>query len=154
VVLIAQTLSVLEGGKMEDCIFCKIIRGEIPSFKVYEDEKSFAFEDINPVSKGHTLVVPKEHAADLWNISEEYLSAVQLASKKIVKAIKKALRPAGVACLQLNGKGVNQVVPHYHLHLIPRSEGESELPMTTWELKEGNMDEIQKIAEKIAASVE
>jgi histidine triad (HIT) family protein len=139
---------------MEDCIFCKIIKGEIPSFKVYEDDKIFAFADINPVSKGHTLIVPKQHAKDLWEISSEYLRAVHDASKKIMDAMKKAFEPAGVACLQLNGSAVNQVVPHYHLHLIPRSGSEPELPMTTWELKEGNMDEIQQIAENMASMLE
>jgi histidine triad (HIT) family protein len=83
---------------MEDCIFCKIINGEIPAFKVYEDRKVVAFEDINPVSKGHTLVIPKTHARDLWEISGEDLAAVHAASKKIVIAIRKALAPTGVAC--------------------------------------------------------
>ena len=136
---------------MEDCIFCKIIKGEIPSFKVYEDDKTFAFADINPVSKGHTLIVPKQHARDLWEISDDFLAAVHLTSKKIVNAMKRTLRPDGVACLQLNGSAVNQVVPHYHLHLIPRSSSEPELPMTTWELKKGDMDAIRRIAEEIAS---
>ncbi len=138
---------------MEDCIFCKIIKGEIPSFKVYEDAKVFAFEDISPISEGHTLVIPKRHAQDLWEISSEDLTAVHLASKKIIQAIKHALNPAGVACLQLNGRGVNQVVLHYHLHLIPRPSGGAELPMTTWELKKGDMEAIKQVAEKIAAFI-
>ena len=71
---------------MEDCIFCKIIKGEIPSFKVYEDENVFAFEDINPIAEGHTLVIPKKHARDLSEIGKESLIAVQLASKKIMGA--------------------------------------------------------------------
>ncbi|MDY6880002.1 MAG: HIT family protein [Thermodesulfobacteriota bacterium] len=138
---------------MEECIFCKIIRGEIPSFKVYEDEKVLAFEDINPISPGHTLVIPKKHARNLWEIPDEYLAAVQLASKKIIHAIQEALHPAGVACLQLNGRGANQVVMHYHLHLMPRAEGAPELPVTMWELKEGDMDAIRQTAEKIAAAI-
>jgi len=109
---------------MEDCIFCKIIKGEIPSFKVYENDKVFAFEDISPISVGHTLVVPKRHAQNLWEISGEDLTAVHLASQKIIQAIADVLNPTGVACLQLNGKCENQVVMHYHLHLIPRSSGE------------------------------
>jgi histidine triad (HIT) family protein len=139
---------------MEDCIFCKIINGEIPSFKVYEDEKVFAFEDINPVSEGHTLVIPKRHAQDLWEISPEDLAAVHVASKKIIQGIKDVLKPSGVACLQLNGKGVNQVVMHYHLHLIPRASDGPELPVTKWEMKPGDMTAIQKTAEKIAAAVQ
>ncbi|MBW1681597.1 MAG: HIT family protein [Deltaproteobacteria bacterium] len=138
---------------MEDCIFCKIIRGEIPAFKVYEDEAVFAFADINPISQGHTLVIPKRHAENLWEIPEKDLCSVLSAAKRIAGAMKKALNPAGIACLQLNGRGVNQVVMHYHLHLMPRLEGTPELPVTTWELKPGDMDEIKKTAEKISAAL-
>lgn len=138
---------------MEECIFCKIVKGELPSFKVYEDDKVFAFEDINPVSKGHTLVIPKKHAQDLWEIPGEELMAVHIASQKIIRAIKDVLRPVGVACVQLNGRGVNQVVMHYHLHLIPRSNEEPELPLTSWELRQGDMEVIKQTADKIAAVV-
>ncbi len=138
---------------MEECIFCKIIKGEIPSFKVYEDDNAFAFEDINPISQGHTLVIPKRHTQDLWEIPEEDLAAVHSASKKIIQAIKDVLNPTGVACLQLNGRGVNQVVMHYHLHLIPRASGEPELPVSSWELKQGDMEAIKQTAEKIAAAI-
>lgn len=139
---------------MDDCIFCKIVRGEIPSFKVYEDDKVFAFEDINPVSKGHTLIIPKKHAENIWELSEEELIAIQKVSKKIAHAIKEVLNPDGIACLQLNGRAVNQVVMHYHFHLIPRSPGEPELTMTNWELKPGNMNTIKETGEKIAAALE
>ena len=138
---------------MDQCIFCKIIRGEIPSFKVYEDEKVFAFEDINPIAPGHTLIIPKKHAKDLWEIPGDDLTAVHLASKKIIEAIKEALQPSGVACVQLNGPGANQVVLHYHLHLVPRIAGDPELPVVTWELKEGDMEAIQETAHKIAAAI-
>jgi histidine triad (HIT) family protein len=138
---------------MEDCIFCKIIKGDIPSYKVYEDEKVFAFADINPISDGHTLIVPKNHAENLWEISAEDLSAIHLASKKIIQAIKETLNPVGVACLQLNGRGVNQVVMHYHLHLMPRTEGGSELPVSNWELKPGDQESIKEIADRIASAI-
>ena len=138
---------------MEDCIFCKIIEGKIPSFKVYEDEKVFAFEDINPISPGHTLIIPKRHAKDLWEIEGDDLTAIHLASKKIVQAIKDVLDPSGVACLQLNGPGANQVVLHYHLHLIPRVAGARELPVANWELQEGDMDAIKETAARIAAAI-
>jgi histidine triad (HIT) family protein len=138
---------------MEDCIFCKIVRGEIPSFKVFEDAKVLAFEDINPISRGHTLVIPKSHARDLWEIPVEDLAAVHAASKKIVRAIQAALSPSGVACLQLNGRGANQVVMHYHLHLIPRSGSEPELPVSSWELTPGDMNAIKETAARIAAAI-
>ncbi|MBW1888175.1 MAG: HIT family protein [Deltaproteobacteria bacterium] len=138
---------------MEDCIFCKIIKGEIPSFKIYEDDKVFAFEDINPISDGHTLIIPKKHAQNLWEISGEDLTAVHLASQKIIQAMKEALNPTGVALLQLNGRGANQVVMHYHIHLVPRTGGAPELSISTWELNEGDMDAIKQTAEKIAAAI-
>jgi histidine triad (HIT) family protein len=138
---------------MEDCIFCKIINGEIPCFKVYEDDKCLAFEDINPIAKGHTLISPKRHAENLWDISVEYLTAIHLASKKVIQGIKDVLNPIGVAALQLNGRGANQVVMHYHLHLIPRTKGGPVLPISTWEMKEGDMETIRDTADKIAAAI-
>ena len=139
---------------MEECIFCKIVNGEIPCFKVYEDERVLAFGDINPVAAGHTLVIPKHHAQDLWAIPPEDLAAVHLCSKRIAAAMAKVLAPAGVACLQLNGRGVNQLVMHYHLHLIPRSAEEPELPMTNWEVRAGDMERIGALSRKIAEALE
>jgi len=138
---------------MEDCIFCKIIKGEIPCFKVYEDNSVLAFEDINPISEGHTLIIPKKHAENLWDITGEDLASVHLAAKKIIDGIKDALKPTGVAALQLNGRGANQVVMHYHLHLIPRTSGTPTLSMTEWDMKPGNMEAIKITAEKIAAAI-
>jgi histidine triad (HIT) family protein len=138
---------------MEDCIFCKIIKGEIPSFKVYEDEHVFAFEDINPMAEGHTLIIPKKHARDLREIDGESLTAVQLASKKIINAIDRALKPSGVAVMQLNGESVGQSIFHYHLHLVPRIAGNSRLPISSWELIPGDMDKIKETAEKIREAI-
>jgi len=139
---------------MNECIFCKIVKGEIPSFRVYEDEKVLAFEDINPIAPGHTLIIPKRHAKDLWEISDDDLTAIHLASKKVIQAIQTALNPSGVACVQLNGPGANQVVLHYHLHLVPRMAGGPELPVAAWELKEGDMEAIRKTAARIAAAIQ
>jgi histidine triad (HIT) family protein len=138
---------------MEDCIFCKIVKGEIPCFKVYEDENVLAFEDINPISRGHTLIIPKRHAQNLWEMPDEDLSAVSLAAKKVGRALMEALKATGVALLQLNGRGVNQVVMHYHLHLVPRSGDEAEPSITIWDLREGDMDAIKKTAVKIADAI-
>jgi len=138
---------------MEDCIFCKIVKGDIPCFKVYEDDRVLAFEDVNPISEGHTLIIPKAHAENIWEISGEDLTAIHLASKKVADAIKEVLVPAGVAVLQLNGRGVNQVVMHYHLHLIPRVSGGPELTMTAWELIPGDMDAIKLTGDRIAAAI-
>lgn len=138
---------------MEDCIFCKIIKGEIPSFKIYEDDDVFAFEDINPIAEGHTLVIPKKHAKDLWEIDGESLNAVHLASKKISSAIAAALKPSGVVAMQLNGESVGQSVFHYHLHLIPRLAGSPPLPIARWKMTPGNMDKIKETAEKIKKAI-
>jgi len=138
---------------MEGCIFCKIIKGEIPSFKVYEDEMVYAFADINPITDGHTLIIPKTHAENLWEISENNIAAIHRASIKIAQAIRAVLGPVGIAALQLNGKAVNQVVMHYHLHLIPKAADGSKLKMTEWELVPGDMDKIKDIGEQIAAAI-
>ncbi len=138
---------------MDDCIFCKIVRGEIPSIKVYEDDQVFAFEDINPITPGHTLVIPRNHAENIWEIDENDLIAVQRASKKIAVAIKKALGADGIACMQLNGRAAHQEVMHYHLHLVPRKADGPPLPIVSWEIKPGNMEEIKARAERIKAAL-
>ena len=138
---------------MTDCIFCKIVKGEIPCIKVFENDRVLAFKDINPISDGHTLLIPKQHAENIWEISPEDLTDIILTAKNLARAIKTALNPLGVAVLQLNGKGVNQVVMHYHLHLIPRLPDGPELTMTAWELIPGDMDKIKAIAEKIKAEL-
>lgn len=138
---------------MTDCIFCKIVKGDIPSIKIYEDDRVYAFEDINPINAGHTLIIPKRHAENIFEMTEADMTAVHQAARKIALAIQKALNPEGIACLQLNGRAVNQVVMHYHYHLIPKSADEPELTMTHWELKPGDMDQIKEIGAKIAAAI-
>ena len=138
---------------MDDCIFCKIVKGEIPSFKVYEDDRVYAFADINPVSDGHTLIIPKAHADNLGEIAEEDLMAIHRVSQKMFHAMRTALGADGVALMQANGTSVNQVVMHYHLHLIPRKNSESRLSVTNWELVPGDMEAIKATSEKIAAAV-
>ena len=138
---------------MEACIFCKIVRGEIPCVKVCEDETVLAFADINPISNGHTLIIPKHHHENLWEMPEETLTAIHRTAKRIAHAMKKGLGVEGIACLQLNGRAVNQIVMHYHLHLIPRGEGAPALKMTEWELIPGDMDAIGGLAEKVKAAM-
>lgn len=138
---------------MEDCVFCKIAQGQLPCHKVYEDERIIAFEDISPVSEGHTLVVPKRHAESIFDISEEDLAAVHLSSRRIAAAIKKALAPSGVAILQLNGRGVNQVVMHYHLHLIPRAPEGPALPVSHWDPEEVDPEALARTAARISEAL-
>ena len=139
---------------MEDCIFCKIVKGEIPCNRIYENDKVLSFADINPINTGHVLIIPKTHADTIWEIDIEDLAAIHQSSLKIARALKTVLKPDGIAFLQLNGKAVNQVVPHYHLHLIPRKTTDPKLKMTEWELIPGDMDAIAKMAKEIASAVQ
>ena len=103
-----------------DCIFCKIIKGEIPCSKVYEDDKVLCFLDIGPVKKGHTLVVPKKHSATLADDSAEDLAACMKAIKKIAPAIAQAAGADGFNVMNNSGAAAGQAVPHTHFHIIPR----------------------------------
>jgi histidine triad (HIT) family protein len=136
---------------MEDCIFCKIVKGEIPCFTIYEDDSVLAFADINPINTGHTLIIPKSHAENIWEIAEDDLTAIHRTARRVAGAMKTALQPDGIAFLQLNGRAVNQLVMHYHLHLIPRGADDPALTMTEWELVPGDMKVIEEAARKIAA---
>ena len=108
-----------------NCIFCKILNKEIPSKAVYEDEDFLAFLDIAPATKGHVLIVPKEHAATLSDLSDDKASKILLLAKKIVEAMKKVHGFTDYNIVQNNGEIAGQTVHHYHLHIIPRySKGE------------------------------
>jgi len=131
-----------------DCIFCKIINGEIPAVKVLDDEGVLAFMDINPASRGHMLVIPKRHAESIFEISEGDLGAVIEAARRCAISAKEALKADGVTVLQFNGRASGQVVPHLHVHIIPRWENDG-LPISSWEMKPGDMEEIKDIARKV-----
>jgi len=135
-----------------DCIFCKIIGGEIPAVKVLDEELVIAFMDINPSSKGHMLVVPKKHAENIFEIPESDLVATVKAVKRCAKAVKEALHAEGITILQLNGKASDQIVPHLHIHIIPRWKNDG-LPISNWEMKPGDMEEIKNIARKVKENI-
>lgn len=126
------------------CIFCKIIAGEIPCHKVYEDGQVLAFLDIKPLNPGHTLVVPKKHYENLEEINEEELTALILAIKKIGSLVKEKLGVAGYNVSENNGEVAGQEVPHLHFHIIPRHGGDGLSPWTRKEYKEGEAQEIIK----------
>lgn len=130
-----------------DCIFCKIVAGEIPCFNLYEDDETLAFMDINPAAEGHALVIPKEHSADVHGISDAAISATVITAKKIASAIDKTLSPPGMNLLQCNGPAAAQSVMHFHMHVLPRRDGD-ELRLN-WGLVPGDMDTIGKLAERI-----
>jgi len=109
---------------MSDCVFCRIIRGEIPSAKVYEDGNCYAFLDIGPWSWGHTLVVPKKHREHITEMSAAEFAAVSSVIPRIARAVLEATGAAGLNVLQNNGAVAGQAVAHLHFHLIPRHEGD------------------------------
>jgi histidine triad (HIT) family protein len=135
------------------CIFCKIIDNEIPSVKVYDDDRVFAFLDINPLNAGHLLVIPKVHAETIHEISKADFAAVAAATHKLAAAMKKALNPDGINLMQLNGKAANQVVPHLHVHIVPRWSGDG-LTICKWDLVAGDMERIQAVGEQIRQAIE
>ena len=104
-------------------IFARIIRGEIPAHKVYEDGHTLAFMDVMPQSEGHTLVVPKWEAENLFDLPPESLAATILTTQRVARAVKKAFDAPGVMIAQLNGRGAGQSVFHIHFHVVPRYEG-------------------------------
>ena len=130
-----------------DCIFCKIVAGEIPSFKLFEDEATLAFMDINPANEGHALVVPKEHAPDLYAVSDEALARTSVTAKRVAAALARTLNPDGLNLVQCNGAAAAQSVMHFHVHVLPRAK-DDELAMN-WGLKLGDIDAIGRLAERI-----
>ncbi len=104
-------------------IFAKIIRGEIPCVKVYEDAHTLSFMDVMPQAEGHTLVVPKEPAETIFDLSPEGMAAMMATTQKVAKAVKKALACPGIMLVQLNGAPAGQSVFHVHFHIVPRSAG-------------------------------
>lgn len=135
---------------MENCIFCKIINKEIPSFKVYEDEQVYAFLTITPSTKGHTLMIPKTHNEDIYDLSEEAAANLFKAVPKVANAIKKAFNPIGLNIVN-NNRRPHQEVFHYHIQLIPRYEDDE------FEIRFNNMntpmEELKAIGEEIANNI-
>ncbi|NQU83666.1 MAG: HIT family protein [Parcubacteria group bacterium] len=135
---------------MEDCLFCKIINGQVPATKVYENDKVVAFLDISPVNQGHTLVVPKEHSENLLDISDDVLCEVSIATKKVGQAIVSGLGVGGFNLIQNNGSVAGQVISHFHWHLIPRHSDDGLALWSQGKYKEGEEDEV---AEKIKSKL-
>jgi histidine triad (HIT) family protein len=130
-----------------NCIFCKIVNGEVPSFKLYEDAATLAFMDINPVHDGHCLVIPKAHSATVFEIEPEDFAAAARTATKVAKAVKAAVACDGFNLMQANGEGAGQSVGHVHLHIIPRKSGDRLL--FNWQPKPGDRDGIAAVAARI-----
>lgn len=128
-----------------NCVFCAIAAGEIPSFKVYEDDLVLAYLDINPFTKGHTLVIPKAHSTGLLDTDEKTLAEVIARVKKVAAHLKAALPCDGFNILQNNGAAAGQTVMHLHFHIVPRYGAEP----IVFESRPGDMEALKALAEKI-----
>ena len=129
------------------CIFCRIVKGEVPCFKLYEDAETLAFMDINPVHDGHCLVIAKGHYPNVLEITPDAFAAASRTAIRVAKAVNAAVKPDGLNLIQSNGPGAAQSVPHFHLHVLPRRLGDGLL--VNWELKPGDMTHIAEVAERI-----
>lgn len=108
---------------MKDCVFCKIVSGDIPSYKVYEDDHVLAFLDLTQGTKGHTLVIPKHHVKNIYELDQSTATQVFTAVPKVAKALKDAFKPIGLNVVQNNDKPLQSVF-HFHVHLLPRYEND------------------------------
>ena len=129
-----------------DCVFCAIAAGEIPCFKVFEDDFALAYLDINPFSEGHTLVIPKAHTTGLLDTPEETLAALLARVKKVAAHIKTALGCDGFHILQNNGAAAGQTVGHIHFHIVPRRNGDP----IEFANRPGDMEKLKALAARIA----
>jgi histidine triad (HIT) family protein len=136
---------------MTDCVFCKLRDGQIPSMKIFEDDMTIAFMDINPINSGHCLVITKAHAANLYEADVTDLQAAMATAQRVAVSIRDGLKPDGLNMLQANGPAAFQSVPHFHLHLIPRwtNDGKG----FDWKLVPGDRDRIAKTAEQIRGAL-
>ncbi len=125
---------------MSDCIFCKIIKGEIPSSKIFEDEKVLAFLDIGPVNKGHALVIAKEHHETLMDVPDELLKDMIVVVKNVSAAIMKAVQADGISLGMSNYEAAGQLVPHAHFHIMPRLKDDGLKLWPQGKYEEGEMD--------------
>ena len=130
-----------------NCVFCRIVEGQIPCIRLIEDDATLAFMDINPAHDGHCLVITKSHYPTVFEISEEAFAAVAHSVRKVARAVNLALSPEGLNLVQENGEGAKQSVKHFHIHVLPRKLGD-DLKLD-WGLKPGNREAIGALADKI-----
>lgn len=136
----------------ERCIFCAIVAGQAPCVRVYEDEHTLAFMDINPATRGHVLVIPKAHARDLLEVSEEDLDHVMSTVQRMTRAVDTTLHPDGINLIQANRRAAFQSVFHFHVHIIPRWWNDGLRP--PWSHKAGDLAEIEAVGALIRQGLE
>lgn len=128
--------------KSDNCIFCKIANGEIPSVTLYEDEDFRVILDLGPASKGHALILPKEHAANIYELPDELAAKAMVVAKKVAATLKDGLKCDGLNIVQNNGEPAGQTVFHFHMHLIPRYKGDNVHVKVAWD--QGSLTEEDK----------
>lgn len=133
------------------CIFCRLVAGDIPAAKVDEDALTIAFMDIGQVNPGHVLVATKRHAATVLDITPEEAAAVMQAAQRVARATQAAFDPAGLTLLQANGREGGQTVAHFHLHVVPRHEDDG--VALTWPRKEPGAEVLRGYAERLRAAL-
>ena len=136
---------------MSNCVFCRIVAREIPATVVHEDEHTLAFMDLGQVNPGHVLVAVKAHAENLYALNDAQAGAVLRAAARVGRAIRDAFKPEGLSVYQANGKAAGQTVLHYHVHLVPRYEGDG--MALTWPVKNPPREQLEEAAAKIRASM-
>lgn len=136
---------------MTDCIFCKIVSGEIPSSKVYEDAKIIAFMDAGQVNPGHVLVAVKEHIKNVYDLRADLAAAVFQVATGIAKAAKASMQPDGMTLLQANEKAGGQTVEHFHIHVLPRHLDDG--VALTWPAKHPAKEELDRLADKVKSGL-
>jgi len=134
-----------------NCVFCKIVAGQLPSFKLLEDDLTIAFMDINPVNPGHALAVAKGHWPTVDVIPADVLAAVARTAQRIAKASMTVLKPAGINLVQANGAAAGQSVPHLHIHIMPRRPGDD--VSLNWQSIPGERAAIEAIYNKLKAAL-
>ncbi len=140
----------------ENCVFCKIIKGEIPYYKIYEDDLTLAFLDIEPFDKGHTLIIPKKHFENIQTLDDEYAAQILITGRELVKVYEEELDIAGFNFFQNNGYFAGQRVMHYHMHLLPRYKnsyqgGISSLQKMHDEPYKTNKQELESLSQQLSA---
>jgi len=133
------------------CIFCAIVRGDAPCVKIHEDDLTLSFLDIFPVARGHALIVTKEHYDDIFSVSPEAMARVAANSLRLATAIDRALAPDGLSVMQLNRPAAGQSVFHYHMHLIPRQQGDK---LEIHSRVKGDDDELAATVSLLSAELE
>ena len=135
-----------------NCIFCKIVAGDIPSFKLYEDDGVLAFMDINPFQPGHCLVIPKRHFTDIYAISDAAIADTAAITARLARAVRAVVEPDGLNIIQANRQAAGQSVFHFHFHVFPRAASDN--ATLNWGLVPGDMAAIEALARSIRTALE